>query len=84
MDDARSWQVLLLGGASGVGKTHVSYPLARYFDVGFTSADDISTVLERMTDRSSIPSCTSGGCMQKRSCGSMMWACSPIRSRTAP
>jgi 2-phosphoglycerate kinase len=55
VDDARSWQILLFGGASGVGKTHVSYPLARHFDVGFTSADDISTALERMTTPEQYP-----------------------------
>ena len=55
MDDARPWQVLLLGGASGVGKTQVSYPLARRFEVGFTGADDISTALERMTTPEQYP-----------------------------
>jgi 2-phosphoglycerate kinase len=55
VDDARSCQVLLLGGASGVGKTHVSYALARHFDVGFTSADDISTALERLTTPEQYP-----------------------------
>src|SRR5450432_682724 len=33
---ARQWQVLLLGGPSGVGKTAVSYRLAHYFGVGIT------------------------------------------------
>lgn len=30
----RSWQVLLLGGPSGVGKTSVSYRLAHHFRIG--------------------------------------------------
>ncbi len=46
---ARSWQVLLLGGASGTGKTSVSYRLARYFDVALTEVDDFQVVLETMT-----------------------------------
>ncbi len=46
---ARSWRVLLLGGASGVGKTHVSYALARHFGVGITEVDDIQVALERVT-----------------------------------
>lgn len=46
---ARSWQVLLVGGASGSGKTSVSYRLANYFKVGITEVDDFQVVLERMT-----------------------------------
>ena len=49
MDRQRSWQVLLLGGASGVGKTSVSYRLAHHFAVGLTEMDDFQNVLERMT-----------------------------------
>jgi 2-phosphoglycerate kinase len=45
----RQWQVLLLGGPSGVGKTAVSYRLARYFGVGITEVDDFQALLERMT-----------------------------------
>jgi 2-phosphoglycerate kinase len=46
---ARPWQVLLLGGASGTGKTAVSYRLAHYFGVGLTEVDDFQALLERMT-----------------------------------
>ena len=54
MDDqarppVRRWQVLLLGGPSGVGKTAVSYRLARHFGVGVTEIDDFQALLERMT-----------------------------------
>lgn len=54
MDDretfpTRSWTVLLLGGASGTGKTSVSYRLTHYFQVGLTEIDDFQTMLERMT-----------------------------------
>jgi 2-phosphoglycerate kinase len=54
MDDkaeppARPWQVLLLGGPSGVGKTAASYRLARHFGVGITEVDDFQALLERMT-----------------------------------
>lgn len=34
------WQVLLLGGASGVGKSSVSYRLAQHYGVGLTEVDD--------------------------------------------
>ena len=49
MSDHRQWHVLLIGGASGVGKTHLSYPLAQHFGVGITQIDDFQVVLERMT-----------------------------------
>ncbi|MBA3947506.1 MAG: hypothetical protein H0X37_23475 [Herpetosiphonaceae bacterium] len=54
MDDpipppSRPWQVLLLGGPSGTGKTAVSYRLARHFGIGITEVDDFTVLLERMT-----------------------------------
>jgi 2-phosphoglycerate kinase len=49
MDARRTWQVLLFGGASGVGKTSVSYRLAHAFRVGLTEMDDFHIVLKRMT-----------------------------------
>jgi 2-phosphoglycerate kinase len=45
----RTWQVLILGGPSGVGKTSVSYRLAQRFGVGITEIDDFQVLLERMT-----------------------------------
>jgi 2-phosphoglycerate kinase len=38
-----------LGGASGVGKTSLSYRLARHFAVALTEVDDFQVVLECMT-----------------------------------
>jgi 2-phosphoglycerate kinase len=52
---ARPWQVLLLGGPSGVGKTAVSYRLARHFGVGITEVDDFQVLLERMTTAEQQP-----------------------------
>lgn len=46
---ARSWTVLLFEGASGIGKTSVSYRLAQYFGVGLTEVDDFQVLLEQMT-----------------------------------
>lgn len=45
----RTWDILLIGGASGVGKTSVSYRLAHYFGIGITEADDIHVALMQMT-----------------------------------
>ena len=39
MGTRRDWQVLLFGGASGVGKTSVSYRLAHAFRVGLTEVE---------------------------------------------
>ncbi len=49
MDKRRSWDVLLLGGASGTGKTRLSYPLAQAYGVGITEVDDFTTLLEAVT-----------------------------------
>ena len=51
----RSWQVLLLGGPSGVGKTSVSYRLAHHFRIGITEVDDFQVILERMTTPAQQP-----------------------------
>ena len=42
---ARDWDVLLIGGASGTGKSTVANVLARRFGVPFTPVDDIVTAL---------------------------------------
>lgn len=39
--DDRPWDVLLIGGPSGAGKTSVSYPVARRFGVALTEVDDM-------------------------------------------
>lgn len=49
------WTVLLIGGASGSGKTSVSYEVARYFGVGITEVDDFQVILEKMTTAEQQP-----------------------------
>jgi 2-phosphoglycerate kinase len=51
----RDWEVLLIGGASGVGKTQVSYRLARQLEMGLTEIDDLHIALERMTTPAQQP-----------------------------
>ena len=48
-DKKRAWDVLLIGGPSGVGKTSVSYRLARHFDIPIGEVDDYVVVLKQMT-----------------------------------
>src|SRR5262249_6777410 len=45
----RDWDVLLIGGASGTGKTSISYRIAQHFGVGITEIDDFQVILETMT-----------------------------------
>ncbi len=49
MDKTPPWTVLLIGGASGCGKTSVSYRVAQYFGVGITEVDDFQVMLQKMT-----------------------------------
>ena len=51
----RSWHVLLIGGASGVGTTEIGDRLARHFGVGITAIDDFQVILERMTTPEQYP-----------------------------
>ncbi len=55
MTRQRRWDVLLIGGASGVGKTSVSYRLAHHFGIGITEIDDFQIILEQMTTPAQYP-----------------------------
>ncbi len=46
---ARRWDVLLIGGASGVGKSSISYRVAQHFGIALIEVDDFLGILERMT-----------------------------------
>lgn len=52
---ARLWDVLLICGASGVGKTSVSYQLAHHFGVGITEVDDFQVILEKFCGPEQFP-----------------------------
>jgi 2-phosphoglycerate kinase len=45
----RSWEVLIVGGPSGVGKTSLSYPLARRFGVAICEIDDLHQAIQQVT-----------------------------------
>jgi 2-phosphoglycerate kinase len=51
----RGWDVLIIGGASGTGKTSISYQLARDHGVGITEFDDIVEALKAMTTADQQP-----------------------------
>jgi 2-phosphoglycerate kinase len=43
------WDVLVVAGPSGVGKSQVSYPLARHFGVSIVEVDDLFHAVEAAT-----------------------------------
>lgn len=45
----RDWQVLLLGGASGAGKSRLGYALARRYHVPLVEVDDLVLAVQKMT-----------------------------------
>jgi 2-phosphoglycerate kinase len=51
----RPWDVFVLGGSSGTGKTSVSYRLARHYGVGITEADDLFIAAQAVTTPRSLP-----------------------------
>ncbi len=51
----QNWDVLLIGGASGTGKTSFSYRLAQQVGIGITEVDDLHLVLETMTTPAQQP-----------------------------
>jgi hypothetical protein len=55
LHEQRTWQVLLLGGASGMCRSHVSYRMAQHFGVGVTEIDDFQVIAERMISCEQYP-----------------------------
>jgi 2-phosphoglycerate kinase len=51
----RDWDVLLIGGASGTGKSSVGYRLAQHLGVGITEIDDLHASLLGMTTPAQLP-----------------------------
>ena len=54
-DHEPDWTVLLLGGASGVGKSMLSHRLGRRLGVNLTEIDDFQIVLETATAPEQLP-----------------------------
>lgn len=51
----RNWDILIIGGASGSGKTSVSLPLARLYGVDLVRVDDFQVLLQACTTPESHP-----------------------------
>jgi 2-phosphoglycerate kinase len=50
-----AWQVLLVGGSSGTGKSVLAQRLARRFGVALTQVDDLRLALQRSTTPEALP-----------------------------
>jgi len=46
MDKNRSWTVLIIGGASGTGKSEFVYNIGRHYGVSVLEFDDIHLAIE--------------------------------------
>jgi len=47
--------IILIGGASCVGKSNLSYAISKKLDIGVTEVDDFQVVLEEMTNEKDYP-----------------------------
>ncbi|MCL2189981.1 MAG: hypothetical protein FWC16_13520 [Defluviitaleaceae bacterium] len=55
MTAKRTWDILIIGGASGSGKTCVSRPLAQLYGVDLVRVDDFQILLETLITPEMIP-----------------------------
>ena len=55
MNEKRNWDILIIGGASGSGKTNISLPLARYYGVDLVRVDDFQVMLKALTTHETLP-----------------------------
>ena len=55
MNIERNWTVLLIGGASGTGKSSIAYEIARYYGVNVLEVDDVYLSVETVTTKESFP-----------------------------
>lgn len=51
----RPFDILLIGGASGVGKSNISYELAKLYDVNVVQVDDFQCIVEHFTREEDYP-----------------------------
>ena len=55
MPTDRNWDILMIGGASGSGKTCLSLALARFYGVDLVRVDDFQVLLEALTTPEALP-----------------------------
>lgn len=55
MKQDRNWTVLLIGGASGTGKSSIAYEIGCYYGVNVLEVDDIHLSVEAVTTKENFP-----------------------------
>ncbi len=55
MNKDRNWTVLLIGGASGTGKSSIAYEIARFYGVNVLEVDDVHLSVQTVTTKESYP-----------------------------
>ena len=55
MSVKRNWEVLLIGGSSGSGKTTIAYELSRFYQVNVVKVDDIAQAVKAVTTAETLP-----------------------------
>lgn len=55
MIENRNWTVLLIGGASGIGKSCVAYALAKRYMVNVMEVDDVCQAIKAVTTKDQLP-----------------------------
>ncbi len=51
----RDWTVLLIGGASGTGKSSIAYEIAQYYGINVLEIDDVHLAIEAVTTKENFP-----------------------------
>jgi len=55
MNNRRNWTVLLIGGASGTGKSTLAYEIAKFFKVNVLEVDDIEKIIKATSPKELFP-----------------------------
>jgi len=55
MENKRNWTVLLIGGASGTGKSTLAYEIAKFYGINVLEIDDITEALKSLTNKDILP-----------------------------
>ncbi len=55
MKTDRNWTVLLIGGASGTGKSSLAYQIARFYGVNVLEVDDVHQMIKAVTTKTDFP-----------------------------
>lgn len=55
MNNDRNWTVLLIGGASGTGKSSIAYEISRFYGVNVLEVDDVHRCIKTVSTKESFP-----------------------------